>query len=326
MEKIHDLSFCPSCGSKLNGDETICPFCGYRLLEAEKQFGIKEPEPPASTNELMSGVAEPPVPPVVEEIAELIEETSVPPLPVAEKKHDLAFCPECGAKLDGSEIVCPICGFRLLEPADRPLEMPFEQKEHVVVVEEIIVPPVMEPVIETIPEIPPIAPIAELPKEKVVERPPVIPAVPKKKKRTGLIIFLILLFLILAGAGTTAFLQYTGKINVPLLSFIPSNKPVVIVPNVEKNYYFCYAANHTKKDQIIIISSVFMQSENGNSKVTAANAFKKLVNIQYPKDCFYFRNVIAMKYNNFEEAMKVRESTKQDYQKRKYKIRYIEIH
>ncbi|MEI6765637.1 MAG: zinc-ribbon domain-containing protein [Bacteroidota bacterium] len=325
MEKIHDLSFCPSCGSKLNGDETICPFCGYRLLEADKQFGIKEPEPPATTNQPPPSVAEPPAAPVIEEKPEPIVEPPAPPLPVAEKKHDLAFCPECGAKLDGNEVVCPICGFRLLEPADRHDEIPQEPIEEKAV-EEIIAPPVIEPVIETIPEIPPIAPIAELPKEKVVERPPVIPAVSKKKKHTGLIIFLILLFLILAGAGTTAFLQYTGKINVPLLSFIPSNKPLAVVSNVEKNYYFCYAPNHTMKDQIIIISSVFMQSENGNSKVTATNAFKKLVNIQYPKDCFYFSHVIAMKYNNFEEAMKVRESTKQDYQKRQYKIRYIEIH
>ena len=32
-----------------------------------------------------------------------------------EKKHDLIFCPQCGVKLDGDEIICSVCGYKLAE-------------------------------------------------------------------------------------------------------------------------------------------------------------------------------------------------------------------
>lgn len=32
-----------------------------------------------------------------------------------EKKHDFSFCPECGVKLDGDEIICSVCGQKLVE-------------------------------------------------------------------------------------------------------------------------------------------------------------------------------------------------------------------
>lgn len=310
MEKIHDLSFCPSCGSKLNGDETICPFCGYRLLEAEKQFGIRPTEIPEPNMETPQASVEPP--------DETVNAVTTPPEPVVVNAiHKMAFCPECGAKLDGTEVVCPMCGFRLTEPVEQQAEpLPVEP---VVMVTPDPEPEMIKAEDAAIKEVaPPItkqeikAPVAE---------------VPRRKKRSGLIVLLLILIVIFAGAAVVSYLQYAGNVNIPFLSkIIPSNKPVVIAPVLEKNYYFCYAPNHTMKDQIIIISSVFTQDESGNSKVTAANAFKKLVNLQYPKDCFYFSNVIATRFSDFEEAMNFREKTKRDYEKRKYDIRYIEIH
>ncbi|NTW33440.1 MAG: hypothetical protein HGB12_12600 [Bacteroidetes bacterium] len=32
-----------------------------------------------------------------------------------EKKHDLIFCPQCGVKLDGDEIICSVCGCKFAE-------------------------------------------------------------------------------------------------------------------------------------------------------------------------------------------------------------------
>lgn len=42
MEKKNDIDFCPSCGNKLNGDENVCPFCGYRILENKKSNNTQQ--------------------------------------------------------------------------------------------------------------------------------------------------------------------------------------------------------------------------------------------------------------------------------------------
>ena len=36
--------YCPSCGSKLHGDESVCPFCGYRLAEFRESLHSGEPD------------------------------------------------------------------------------------------------------------------------------------------------------------------------------------------------------------------------------------------------------------------------------------------
>jgi len=68
-----------------------------------------------------------------------------------EKKHDLVFCPQCGVKLDGDEIICTVCGYKLAE--NHP-------------VTNVVAPVPPPPIIESAPETPP-----------VIDTPPIVPPV-----------------------------------------------------------------------------------------------------------------------------------------------------
>ncbi|HNW98742.1 MAG TPA: zinc ribbon domain-containing protein [Bacteroidales bacterium] len=74
------------------------------------------------------------------------------------KKHDLLFCAQCGVKLDGDEVICAVCGYKLaelhpyVEPKQTVTPPPIPQ-------EPVIVPP---PVPET-PVTPPTPPVVETP-------------------------------------------------------------------------------------------------------------------------------------------------------------------
>ena len=67
-----------------------------------------------------------------------------------EKKHDLVFCAQCGVKLDGDEVICSVCGYKLAE---------------------------LHPFINVIPPTPPL-PVTETPDTPpAIDNPPIIPPV-----------------------------------------------------------------------------------------------------------------------------------------------------
>ncbi len=184
IEKKHDLMFCPECGQKLQGDEVLCPKCLFKLIE--EPMGITPSAPPVPEPVIEPSVM--PIPPVIEEpvkepiseIAPPVVETPaieqplapvvevIPPVTNAsiEKKHDLMFCPECGQKLQGDEVLCPKCLYKLVEePVDTTTPAP-PVPEPVIEPSVIPIPPVIEePVKEPISEIAP--PVVETPLVKV---------------------------------------------------------------------------------------------------------------------------------------------------------------
>lgn len=78
-----------------------------------------------------------------------------------EKKHDLVFCPQCGVKLDGDEIICTVCGYKLAE--NHPVTN---------LVSPVPPPPIIEsapetpPVIDTHPVVPPVIEVTPAPVQK----------------------------------------------------------------------------------------------------------------------------------------------------------------
>lgn len=296
MEKIHDYNFCPSCGHALQGDEMLCPFCAYRLSESE----IKSGNP---------NVGDQP----------------------QEQLPDV-FCPACNTRILPGEIVCTFCGFRI----DGSVGL-----DHHKVVEKNLGKGTEEMKI----------PVAEVPKEKgsisihpvsaEIVVPPVIPAsvdkiqetavagdsgknAGKKKKGFWILIVAIVIIVLIA---VLCILQYAGVINAPILNrIIPANKVVVAPVKVEKHYYYCYASAVIKGKTNMIMSNVFSQEQAGNNMETAKAVFSRVTRLQYPTDYMFFRPVLCKQGDDFTKIMSERESMRDSYMKKKYKMRFVEVH
>lgn len=74
--KAHEYSFCPECGNKLEGDEFLCPSCGFRLVNEPVQQSPVEQTPPPMEEFV------PPVAPPIQEMPPVVtpQEPVVPPV------------------------------------------------------------------------------------------------------------------------------------------------------------------------------------------------------------------------------------------------------
>ncbi len=291
MEKVHDYNFCPSCGHKLQGDENICPFCAYRLHEPEEKLTTP-----------------------------LNADQSIPDV----------FCPACNTKILTGEIICSFCGFRLEGTAGL--------EDHHKVVEKHIGKGVEENKI----------PVAEVPKEKgevnihpttpvvdsvpadippplnVPQEPAIITASPKGKTGRYLIFGAIGLVAIVA---VLCVLQYSGVVNIPGLNKIFPAKHVVIPrAAIDKNYYYCYASATVKGKSYIIISNVFNQEQVGNNTETAKAAFNRVIRLQYPSDYALFKPVLCKQGDVYLDLSNERDELKSGYLKKKFNIRFVDVH
>lgn len=240
-----------------------------------------------------------------------------------EKKHDLLFCPQCGAKLDGDEILCPSCGYKLAEinPVNQTTVAP------------VVPPPVTVPKPPVIPPPPPIVPPLV---------PPIIPPVnsqkplpgftPKRPNKKGLgtgwIIIIIVIGLIVLGVGTVAFLQYNGSIDIEALrSTIPS-KDNSIKPNTNisdpTRYYVAQSFTIVNSKWTAIVSDVVVSKVPYNNEEGAKNQFKKAIMVKYPKIWNLFAdNIIVNKYCSFTEAENAHSNLIKTYDAKHYTINTI---
>lgn len=318
MANIHDYNFCPACGQKLQGDETLCPFCGYRLLEQElkKEEGLEK--------SIVDNVGFPP------------NNNSVP-LDIQN-----VFCPTCNTKINNDEKVCSFCGFRM-DGLSFPEEKFLNKEKKIEVNEGDGIPPVAElhtekKVINLHPE----------QKEIVNTLPTTDDAITvqganqngnqnmqpqssysgdvQKKKKTRLIIVIVGIVLILA-IVLIALLQFAGKINISALNRVfPSSKTTQTVPVVNKNYYVCYASAIINSKANLILSNIFAQEQANNSPETAKAAFIHVISLRYPADYRSFTPVSCKRFDTSTAANTERERVKSVYIKKKYNIRFAELH
>lgn len=81
--KVHENAFCPECGHQLEGDEFLCPSCGFKLADKPVEQSpppVNETPPPPPP----SGDVTPPVPPV--ETPQITKEEAPVTPPVEEPK------------------------------------------------------------------------------------------------------------------------------------------------------------------------------------------------------------------------------------------------
>jgi len=249
------------------------------------------------------------------------------------KSHDYSFCPECGYKLAGDEFLCPGCGFKL---AERP---PVEQAP---VAPPPVTPPPPPPPVTPPPvqqQVPPVVPPVAQPQPQPITYQPIQHEqyVPKKKKRTGLWIFLILLIVILVGGGVGAFLISNGTIARDKVSFLPESILDKLAPQktevapakvAEKPvFYFAYSFTVVKGKKIAIISSIMKPlNPKTASEQIARNSFMDFARISYSDDYFKFQNDLKVKkYDSQAAAMKARNDQIEKLKNQGFELRLLEV-
>ena len=78
-----------------------------------------------------------------------------------------------------------------------------------------------------------------------------------------------------------------------------------------------------KKDMIIAI--IDNPIDKYHSETMICNQFNKSVKSNYPKDYIYFSNCFCTSFTSFEQAKREYEKIKKDFEKGKYKIKFITI-
>jgi hypothetical protein len=240
-----------------------------------------------------------------------------------EKKHDLLFCPQCGAKLDGDEILCPSCGYKLAEIN------PINKTTAPVVPPPVTVPkPPVPPPTPPPSVVPPVIPPVVIPPANYQK--PLPGFIPKKPKKKGLgigwLIIIIVIGLIVLGGGTVAFLQYNGNIDVAALrNIIPAkeNSDKINVSDPTR-YYVVQSFAIVDSRWTAIVSDIVVSKLPYNNEEGAKNHFKKAIMIKYPAIWNLFAdNIIVHKYNSLTEAENAHSSLIMSYDARKYNINTI---
>lgn len=279
--------------------------------------------------------------------------------------HEYSFCPECGHKLEGDEFLCPSCGFRLVTetPAMPPVVPPVAAPEIKPTIENapVVPPPAVDEKPETGPVIPPVVPPVAPQTEKPVILTPEVqnnqpqvqagpqntvqnPAyqqdmfmtnTPKKKKRTGLLIIIILLALIIIGAGTFALLINQGIISRDQASFVPKEILDKIAPGPAattapavpvRAYYYVHTSAVIGDKKVAILSSLMEPvNPSQSNEIGAENSFNEMARIKYSKEYSQFRKKFVRKFADKNKALDERNATKEDYKRRGYELRLMEV-
>lgn len=200
-------------------------FAKYEVSEEEQAFFLKELQEEEIKNEIISDQ------PNVQPTVQVVPEHKEPEIINLEKKHNLIFCIQCGARLSGFEINCTSCGCKLTKEEPKQQELVEEKitpETFPVTPSVSITEPPAPPAVEPVEEVKPITPPVEPPVENVSEKK-LMDAVSSspKKKGLGIVWWIVIIFfsIVLLGGGAVAYLQFNGKIDIELLKqYIPSKE------------------------------------------------------------------------------------------------------
>lgn len=249
-----------------------------------------------------------------------------------EKKHDLIFCPQCGVKLEGDEIICSVCGFRLVEEnkaaAVTPPPPPPVNTTPPPVQQTIVPPPPPVQAAPPPPQQPPQPQQAPITSQPVYQAPvqQVRTANPKKGMGAGGWILIILL-IIVVGCGTAVGLHYFKVVNIEFINqYIPQKQDAAEKNNTADptRYYIVHSFAYVNSKWQAIVSDIIVSRHPNNTEEGAKTQFKKAIQHEYPSVYSnFYNNAISNKYMTLALAQSARSSLLKSYDSKGYDIKTI---
>ncbi|HPS83397.1 MAG TPA: zinc ribbon domain-containing protein [Bacteroidales bacterium] len=291
--KAHEYAFCPECGNKLEGDEFLCPSCGFKLAErppvapppAQQQVPPVAPPPPPVSQPT------PPPPPVNQQVPPV----APPPPPVNQQTPPVATPPPPVNKQ-----VPPV-----VPPPPKPQPQPAPQSQP------ITYQP--SPQQQYVP-----------PKKKSKAWLVILLIV------LGVILVGggVGAFLIYNGTLPKDKVSFLPESVLEMLT--PANKKsdsstTVVAP--KQTFYVTYSYGLINNKKVVIISSVMDPANSAKSNEAGAEtAFLEFARINYSKDYFHLtKNMTTKTFNDRKKALDERDNIKKDFEKKGYELRLMEV-
>ena len=289
--KAHEYAFCPECGNKLEGDEFLCPSCGFKL--AERPPVAPPPAPPVAppkVEQQAPPVAPPPVtpPPVIQQTPPAPPVTTPPP--VSQQTPPVMQTPPPPANQQVPPVMPP-------QPKPQPQPITYQPSP-----QQQYVPP----------------------KKKSKAWLVILLIV------LGVILVGggVGAFLIYNGTLPKDKVSFLPESVLEMLT--PANKKsdsstTVVAP--KQTFYVTYSYGLINNKKVVIISSVMdpAVSEKSN-EAGAETAFLEFARINYSKDYFHLtKNMTTKTFNDRKKALDERDNIKKDFEKKGYELRLMEV-
>jgi hypothetical protein len=214
------------------------------------------------------------------------------------------FCPKCGIKLSGNEVICPACRYQLAE--FHPLDQP------------------------PLTDIPPVTPAQKPPVIPIENYKQPLPGFRRQKPDKGVmskgtIVIIILLCVLVIGCGIMLFLQYNENIDIKSLRGIMPAKEQVnnneSTANCPTRYYVVQSFSVIGNRWTAIVSGVVVSKAAYNNEEGAENQYKKAIMVKYPKMWNAFLgSIIVHQYSTFTDAENAHSSLIKTYNAHNYDI------
>lgn len=295
--KAHEYAFCPECGNKLEGDEFLCPSCGFKL--AERPPVTPPPAPPVAPPKV-----EQQVPPVVP-----------PPPPVSQPTP-----PPPPVNQQAPPVVPPPPVSQQTPPVMQTPPPPVNQQ----------VPPVMPPPTpQPQPKSQPIT-YQPAPQQQYVPQK-------KKSATWLIILLIVLgviivgggvgAFLIYNGTIPKDKVTFIPQNVLEMLTPVSKKSETSTVVAPKQTFYVTYSYGLVNNKKVVIISSVMDPAVSDKSnKAGAETAFLEFARINYSKDYFLLtKNITTKTFNDRKKALDERDNIKKDFEKKGYELRLMEV-
>lgn len=289
--KAHEYAFCPECGNKLEGDEFLCPSCGFKL--AERPPVAPPPAPPVAppkVEQQAPPVAPPPVtpPPVIQQTPPAPPVTTPPP--VSQQTPPVMQTPPPPANQQVPPVMPP-------QPKPQPQPITYQPSP-----QQQYVPP----------------------KKKSKAWLVILLIV------LGVILVGggVGAFLIYNGTLPKDKVSFLPESVLEMLT--PANKKsdsstTVVAP--KQTFYVTYSYGLINNKKVVIISSVMDPANSAKSNEAGAEtAFLEFARINYSKDYFHLtKNMTTKTFNDRKKALDERDNIKKDFEKKGYELRLMEV-